>query len=183
MILPEAMSSEYWIIGYGNVQRRDDGIGPYIANRLRGILSERRNVHLRVSHQLDPDLIEPLKHADIVLFVDASVRMGGTGRRWIPLRPELKALPCLGHQLTPAFILGWLQYLYRRCPTAWLITVEGSDFNFGSGLSPGARKKAEQVIGEIIALVLRQAGGTRLELPNQPGKVLSDGPTPNRRPT
>lgn len=182
MGLSEVSSSEYWIIGYGNVQRRDDGIGPYIVGRLRPIFANRRDVHLRVSHQLEPDLIEPLKHADIVLFVDAAIHRGVAGRRWMVIQPELKTMPCLGHQVSPAFILGWLQCLYRRCPTAWLVTVEGNDFSFGSGLSSGARKKAEQVIGEITALVLRQAGGTRPELPDKPGKALSDGPTPNRRP-
>jgi Ni,Fe-hydrogenase maturation factor len=26
---------DFWIIGYGNPQRRDDGIGPYIVKRLK----------------------------------------------------------------------------------------------------------------------------------------------------
>jgi len=161
MILPEATSYEYWIIGYGNAQRRDDGIGPYIVNRLRPLFASRGDVHLRVSHQLEPDLIEPLKNANTILFVDAAIHRGVAGRRWMVIQPELKTLSCLGHQVSPAFILGWLQCLYRRCPTAWLVTVEGNDFSFGSGLSSGARKKAEQVIGEITALVLTQGGADR----------------------
>jgi hydrogenase maturation protease len=183
MTLPEASSSEYRIIGYGNAQRRDDGIGPYIVGRLRPIFANRGDVHLLVSHQLEPDLIEPLKNASTILFVDAAVKMVVAGRSWSAIQPELKTMPCLGHQFTPAFILGWLQCLYRRCPTAWLVSVEGNDFSFGSGLSSGAQKRAEQVIGEITALVLTQGGGTRSELPDKPGKVLSNGQKNNRRPT
>ena len=175
MVLPEATSSEYWIIGYGNAQRRDDGIGPYIVGRLRPIFANRRDVHLRVSHQLEPDLIEPLKHATTILFVDAAIRRGVAGRRWMAIQPELKNLPFLGHQVTPAFILGWLQCLYRRCPAAWLVTVGGSDFGFGSGLSPGARKRAEQVIREITALMLTQGYGNRPELPDKQGKGMTKG--------
>ncbi|WP_319408585.1 hydrogenase maturation protease [uncultured Desulfosarcina sp.] len=183
MILPETTTSEYWIIGYGNTQRRDDGIGPYVVNRLRPLVANRRDVHLRVSHQLEPDWIEPLKNATTILFVDAAIQRGVPGRRWTAIQPELKPMVCLGHQLTPAFILGWLLCLYRRCPTAWLVTVEGNDFGFGSGLSPVARKRAEQVIGEITALVLTQGGETRPELPDKPGKVINNGQNPIRRPT
>jgi hydrogenase maturation protease len=161
MDLSEASSSEYWIIGYGNVQRRDDGIGPYIVGRLRPIFANRRDVHLRVSHQLEPDLIEPLKNANTILFVDAAIHRGEAGLRWMVIQPELKTMPCLGHQVSPAFILGWLQCLYRRCPTAWLVTVEGNDFSFGSGLSPVVQKRAEQAIGEITALVLTQGHPAR----------------------
>jgi hydrogenase maturation protease len=175
MALPEATSSEYWIIGYGNAQRRDDGIGPYIVNRLRPRFADRKDVHLRVSHQLEPDLIEPLKNATTILFVDAAIRRGAAGRRWMAIQPELKTLSFLGHQVTPAFILGWLQCLYRRCPNAWLVTIEGNDFRFGSGLSPVARKRAEQVIGEITALVLTQGGVPRPELPDKQGKVMTKG--------
>jgi hydrogenase maturation protease len=161
MGLSEASSSEYWIIGYGNVQRRDDGIGPYIVGRLRPIFANRRDVHLRVSHQLEPDLIEPLKNANTILFVDAAIHRGVAGRRWMVIQPELKTMPCLGHLVSPAFILGWLQCLYHRCPTAWLVTIEGYDFSFGSSLSPMAQKRAEQAIGEITALVLTQGHPAR----------------------
>jgi hydrogenase maturation protease len=146
-----------WIIGYGNPQRRDDGIGPNIVKRLQPLLGHRSDVHLLVLHQLEPDVIDSLKNAHAILFVDASVEKLAEGRRWDVIQPEIKSLPCLIHQVTPPFILGLLQCLYGRNPSAWMVSVEGNDFNFGSGLSSGAQKRSEQVIGEIAEFVLTAA--------------------------
>ena len=66
-------SSDFWIIGYGNPQRRDDGIGPYIVTRLQPLFKHRKDVHLLVLHQLEPDIIDTLKTADTLVFVDAAV--------------------------------------------------------------------------------------------------------------
>jgi hydrogenase maturation protease len=148
--------SDFWIIGYGNPQRRDDGIGPYIATRLQPFFKKRNDVHLLVLHQLEPDVIESLKNAHTILFVDATVRTLAEGRLWVEIEPELKALPCLIHHVTPSFTLGLLQCLYHRHPKTWMVSVEGTDFGIGNGLSSGAQKRAERVIGEIAEFVLTE---------------------------
>jgi len=68
-------------------------------------------------------------------------------------------MPFLIHQVAPAFISGLLQCLYHRHPKAWMVSVEGVDFSFGNGLSSNARKRAEQVIGEIAEFVLTEVSG------------------------
>ena len=152
-------SFDFWIIGYGNPQRRDDGIGPYIVKWLQALFEHRRDVHLLVLHQLEPDVIDALKNAYTILFVDTTVEMLAEGRHWAEIQPEIKALPCLIHQVAPSFILGLLQCLYRRNPAAWMVSIQGDDFSFGSGLSSGAQKRAEQVIGEIAGFVLTNLAG------------------------
>ena len=149
-------SFDFWIIGYGNPQRRDDGIGPYIVNRLQPFFKHRKDVHLLVLHQLEPDIIDTLKTADTLVFVDATVEALPEGRHWVEVQPELNTMPCLIHESAPAFILGLLQCLYHRHPKAWMVSVEGADFGFGNGLSSDARKRAEQVIGEIAEFVLTE---------------------------
>lgn len=151
-----APSSDFWIIGYGNPQCRDDGIGPYIVNRLQPVFKHRKDIHLLVLHQLEPDVIDTLKNAHATLFVDATVEALRQGHQWVSIEPELKALPCLIHHVAPSFILGLLQRLYHRNPAAWMVTVAGNDFSFGSGLSSEAQKRAEQVIGEIAEFVLTE---------------------------
>lgn len=153
MPLAAAASSDIWIVGYGNPQRRDDGIGPCIVNRLRPIFKHLSNVHLLALHQLEPDIVDTLKTADTILFVDASVEMLSEGRRWTAVQPELQALPCLVHQVTPSFVLWLLQCLYHRNPAAWIVSVAGIDFRFGNGLSSAARQSTEQVSREIEAFV------------------------------
>jgi hydrogenase maturation protease len=156
MSYARAPSSDFWIIGYGNPQRRDDGIGPYIVNRLQPDFKHRKDIHLLVLHQLEPDVIDTLKKAHTILFVDATVETLAEGRHWVGIQPELKALPCLIHHVAPSFILGLLQCLYHRNPAAWMVSVEGNDFSFGCGLSSEAQKRAEQVIGEIAEFVLTE---------------------------
>jgi len=149
-------SFDLWIIGYGNPQRRDDGIGPYIVKRLQPLFEHRSDVHLLVLHQLEPDVIDTLKNAHTILFVDATVGELAKGRHWVEIQPEIKTLPCLIHQVAPSFILGLLQCLYRQTPAAWMVSLQGDDFSFGRGLSSGAQKRAEQVIGEIAEFVLTE---------------------------
>ena len=148
---------DYFVVGYGNTQRRDDGIGPYIVNQLQPIFKDRKSVHLLVRHQLEPDIIDMLKRADILLFVDASVDVLAGGSHWVEVQPQLNAMPFLIHQVAPAFILGLLQGLYNRVPKTWLVSIEGNDFGFGNGLSPDAQKRAMQVIGEITSFILTEA--------------------------
>jgi len=157
MSYARAPSSDFWIIGYGNPQRRDDGIGPYIVNRLQPLFKHRKDVHLLALHQLEPDIIDTLKTADTLVFIDASVEALTEGRDWVEVQPELNTMPFLIHHVAPAFISGLLQCLYHRHPEAWMVSVEGTDFGFGNGLSSDARKRAEQVIGEIAEFVLTEA--------------------------
>ena len=150
-------SFDFFIIGYGNPQRRDDGIGSYIVNRLQPLFKHRKDVHLLVLHQLEPDMIDTLKSADTLIFVDATADAVTDGHSWVEVKPEQNTMPFLVHQVAPAFILGLLQCLYHRRPKTWMVSVEGTDFGFGNGLSSDARKRAEQVIGEIAEFVLTEA--------------------------
>ena len=150
-------SFDFFIIGYGNPQRRDDGIGPYIVNRLQPFFIQRNDVHLLALHQLEPDIIDTLKSSDTLVFVDAAVEALTEGRDWVEVQPELSTMPFLIHQVAPAFILGLLQCLYHRRPKTWMVSVEGTDFGFGNSLSSDACKRAEQVIGEIAEFVLTEA--------------------------
>lgn len=153
------------IIGYGNPQRRDDGIGPYVVNRLRPYFKDCRSVRLRILHQLDPVLATELENSGIILFVDATAEVLTEGRQWTPVQPELEFRPWLLHQVTPAVLLGLLQFLYNCSPPAWTVAVQGEDFDFGCGMTAAARKRARQVTDEIVKFVEamgRQASTGRL---------------------
>jgi len=147
-------SVDFFIVGYGNLCRRDDGIGPYVANQLESVLYHRKNIHCMALHQLEPCLIDELQHTDIIVFVDATVETLAEGRQWAMIQADIKAIPSFTHQCSPPVVLGWLQSLHHRNPVAWMVSIQGDDFDFGSGLSSGAKKRAEQVIAEIAEYVL-----------------------------
>jgi hydrogenase maturation protease len=154
MQLAKLPSFDFWIIGYGNIQRRDDGIGPYIVNGLQPFFKHRNDVHLLVQHQLEPDVIDELKNAGMLLFVDATVDALAEGRQWDRIQPELKTMPYLTHQITPSLIMGLLQSLYLRNPPAWKVSVQGDEFSFGGALTDETKKRAQQVMAEITDFIL-----------------------------
>jgi hydrogenase maturation protease len=144
----------FFIVGYGNPYRRDDGIGPYVAHQLESFLYHRKNIHYRVLHQLEPCLISALQYADIILFVDATIQTLAEGRQWVMIQPDIKAIPSFTHQCSPPMVMGWLQSIHHRNPAAWLVSVQGNDFDFGKGLSFEAKKKSRQVVSEIAEYIL-----------------------------
>ena len=145
-----------WIVGFGNRERRDDGIGPYVVEGLRGALQHRKEVNLLVLPQLRADTVEDLREADQILFVDATIDKPEGGRKWRRLYPEMQVLPYLTHHVDPAFLLGLMQTLYSRVASAWLVSIHGSDFGFGEGLSPEAAKTADWVCLEILEFICQK---------------------------
>lgn len=145
----ESQQAACWIIGYGNPQRRDDGIGPYVVAHLKEILKGRKEIAVRSLHQLAPELVEDVQDAKVLILVDATVEELAGGRHWSRITPDIRATHYLSHHCKPSHFLGLLQMLYRRCPTTWLISVQGDDFGFGAGLTPEAETRAQKVVSEV----------------------------------
>ncbi|MBN1106410.1 MAG: hydrogenase maturation protease [Deltaproteobacteria bacterium] len=149
-------ASRYWIVGYGNSQRRDDGCGWHVAARLLRLFGEDRGVTILLLHQLDPVLAEDLQVAEGVIFVDATTEEIPEGVEWRRIRPEGGVFPCWTHHLKAAALMGLIHIVYGRSPSAWLVSVKGQDFGFGEGLSALARKRARRASREIAAFVARK---------------------------
>jgi len=145
----EVQQSTCWIIGYGNPQRRDDGIGPYVVAQLEEILKGQTGIAVRSFHQLAPELVEDLQDAKVLILVDATVEQLGGGWQWIRVEPDIRATHHLSHHCRPSHLLGLLQTIYHQCPKTWLVSVQGDDFGFGVGLTPGAEKRARKVVSEV----------------------------------
>jgi hydrogenase maturation protease len=157
MSAPDAPPRCFEIIGYGNSQRQDDGIGPYVVDRLRTVLKPLADIHLRSLRQLEPALVEELQHADRIVFVDATLHAVNGGWQLDQLRPAMDIWPHTTHHLTPSFLLGLLQALYHRNPTAWLVSVQGYKFGFGYGITPRVKASAQGAIAAILALAHENA--------------------------
>lgn len=148
-----AAGQEAWIIGVGNLHRRDDGIGPRTARRLSLSLGRRKDIHVRILHQLVPELIEDLRHAGVILFIDAAVSAGDGGVTWTEISSEPGCLCHVTHVVTPDDILGGIASIYGRRPRAFLISVKGEDFGFGEGLTPPAEARMIRAASEIISFL------------------------------
>jgi hydrogenase maturation protease len=127
-----------------------------VVARLKGVLKDREGIHFLALHQLEPDLVEQLRDATVIILVDAAINEIKGEWQWTKIGPQLSDVRYLMHHIQPAFLLGLLQSIYRQSPLTWLISIQGDDFDFGEGLTPPAKKRAHRVIAEIVNFIHNQ---------------------------
>lgn len=138
------------VIAYGNPLRSDDGVAWQAANELR------RDFHstarIMCVHQLTPELAEDIRHADLVVFLDAS-RNGppGTVRCEAVLAHPREHY--FSHHLAPADLVALCDRLYSVKPRAFLISVSGERFDHGQQLSARAVKSVPVVVEQVSKLI------------------------------
>ena len=133
------------VIGYGNTLRRDDGVGVEVAQAVAAM--NLPGVNVITSHQLVPELAEPISRANAVIFVDADV--AATGRP--KLRP-IEAAPAsqtFAHAANPGSLLALAREVFNGSPRAWSLAVPVEDFSFGFGLSPRSKKALDAAVKAI----------------------------------
>jgi hydrogenase maturation protease len=136
------------LIGYGNLLRSDDGVGPAIVSRLAERFAANPSIagcRFLTVHQLTPELTDDLQHTDRVIFIDASVELkpGQVRIRRIPRpRPTEPANSAfaqpslLGHHFSPEGLLSLSQSLYHGAPRAWTVAIGIANSAVGDRLSP-----------------------------------------------
>lgn len=159
------------IAGFGNVFRRDDGVGPVVVNAVRARLGRApldslddgfetlgETVDTVVLHQLVPELAETVKDYALLIFVDAHV-----GNLPEAIREERLAAtytqPFVSHQFHPSTVLALAQQLYGHAPRAVLLSIRGYDFDFGEGLSPETAALVAPAVERILALIAAAGAG------------------------
>ncbi len=138
------MAAELVVIGWGNVARGDDALGPLLIERLsRFDRACGCRLRLVCDYQLQIEHLAELEAAARVLFVDADAALDR------PCRFEAVA-ECLQtryttHGISPASLLAQYRQVYRSAPPpATLLRLGGRRFELGEGLSETARDSLEQ---------------------------------------
>ena len=154
------------VIGYGNCSRKDDGVGFCVASRLLeragkspldpesdGLDDLGESPHVICVHQLTPELAELLSEHDVVVFVDA--HMGNAYPE--PIRiASVEAKPSVSfasHIISPGMIIAMAGILYGRRPQAYLVSVRGHDFDFGTTLSPETAALVDEAVEHVWNLI------------------------------
>jgi hydrogenase maturation protease len=143
------------IIGFGSIDRGDDGVAYHVINALRqrlgqSLLSEdetgleelEKPIDSIFLVQLAPELLEVLAGYDHVIFVDAHVLGNVDNLYCVPVSPEY-APATLTHHMGPAMILSLLKALYHQEPTGHLVSIRGYNFDFHRNLSPDTEALVE----------------------------------------
>jgi hydrogenase maturation protease len=140
------------IIGVGNEDRGDDGVGRIVARRLRGRVPNEWQV---VEQDGEASrLLDLLKDAHMVHVVDAAAPGAAPGTimrldaRATRLPPGLFALSSHGFGVAEAIELARvMNFLPLHCI---VYAIEGGDFTLGAGLAPPVAAAADEVQRRIL---------------------------------
>ena len=162
----EKQSARTLVVGYGNIDRGDDGVAYCVINALRRRLSQKllsedstgleelgAEVDSIFLVQLAPELMEVLAGYRRVIFVDAHVYENVDNLHCAPVFPEYTP-STFTHHMTPAMLLAFFKTLYHREPTGHLVSIRGYDFDFRRGLSADTEVLLEAAVDRILQLIM-----------------------------
>lgn len=146
------------IIGYGNIDRQDDGVAWHVLDRLLEQLGhppvdpfEQPAIEcspwltILYALQLTPEMAELIAKFDQVCYVDAH-----TGAIKEPLHVEKLIAENVNspftHHLPPAASLYLAQTIINKQIDGLLVSIQGHEFGFDRSLSPTTSELAEQAI-------------------------------------
>ena len=137
------------VLAIGNPSRGDDAVGPLLADRLER--ARLPGVEVLVEFQLQVEHALDLQGRRRVIFVDACV----DGTSPVTLRP-VQAAAGFGHTshaLAPEQVLETYRcVLGDGAPPAWLLAIEGKEFELGAGLSASAQAACDRAWPVLLGL-------------------------------
>jgi hydrogenase maturation protease len=158
------------VIGFGSIDRGDDGIAYHVINALRQRLGQTilaedetgleelgKPIDSVFLVQLAPELMEVMAGYDQVVFVDAHVLENVENLHCVPVLPEY-APATITHHMGPAMILALLKALYHREPTGHLVSIRGYDFDFHRNLSEISKTLVEPAVEYILQSLIHCQG-------------------------
>ena len=147
------------VIGFGNIDRQDDGVAwhvlsqladrlgrPHPAEIMEGLEDLSASPALLFVLQLTPELAEIVARYDGVCFVDAHTGSVEKEIQLIQIEGQFQNSP-LTHHMTPQTVLDLADTLYGRLPAGFLLSILGYQFGFSTQMSPETEQLAGQAAG------------------------------------
>jgi hydrogenase maturation protease len=133
------------VIGYGNTLRRDDGVGPKVADAVAALALP--GVRAFSCPLLTPELADPVSRARIAIFVDAAV----DAPREVQMRKLAPAdsSQIMAHAASPATLLALARDVFGHAPEAWWLTIPVENLGIGEELSLLAQRGLEIAVQEV----------------------------------
>ena len=135
----------FLVIGYGNTLRRDDGVGPRVAEAVAKLALP--GVRALACPLLTPELAEAVSQTRVVIFVDAAV----DAPREVQMRKLVptETSQVMAHAANPATVLALARDVFGHIPEACWLTIPVEDLRLGEELSPLAQRGFERAVQEI----------------------------------
>jgi hydrogenase maturation protease len=152
------------VIGYGNLEREDDGVAFHVVNRLRTRLDQPRLVEDEEGietldqttavfvPQLVPELAVDVAGYENIVLVDAHATEECRPVVCVALHPEFQA-PAFSHLLQPGMFVWWVQVVSGRNHAAFLVSVRGHSFEHRRSLSPDTAALIDPAVDKIWELM------------------------------
>jgi hydrogenase maturation protease len=150
------MDEKVLVIGYGNPGRRDDGIGPAIADAIEGERFD--NVRTQTGFQLNLEDAAALAETDAVVFVDAA-KTGAEPFEFREVQPA-REFAFTTHHLDPGSVVALCRDVYQHLPRAYALAVRGYEFEFAEGFSEGGRSNLDRAVGYLKQFIAAGAKTT-----------------------
>lgn len=129
------IETELLVIGYGNSLRRDDGVGPRVAEAIEAL--QLPGVRTLVCQLLTPEFADPIARARRVIFVDAAVDKTD-GVHFRKLKPSAISQ-----------LMALTRDVYGHVPEACWLTIPAIHLGFGTDYSPETKAGFHTSIAEI----------------------------------
>ncbi len=137
------------VLGVGSTLRRDDALGPAVAEALAAAALP-AGVATRPVHGLVPELAVDLAEVDAVWFVDAAADPSLAQPTWARVAPSAgPGAGSSGHALDPAALLVWTEAWTGRVPEAWTLALPAADFALGEGWSARGSRSFREALDEL----------------------------------
>jgi hydrogenase maturation protease len=153
------------VIGFGNIDRADDGVAFYVINALRRRLGQKMLTEEDTGledlgapidsiflSQLAPELMDTLAECGQVIFVDAHVYENMEALHCATVLPEYTPAT-FTHHVTPGMLLSLLKALHHLEPTGHIVSIRGYNFDFHRDLSPDTKALVEPAVDFILQLL------------------------------
>jgi len=159
------------MLGYGNLDRQDDGIAWHILGELLlkyghpypesidiNTLDTKNDIHFFYQLQLLPEIADELSRYDRAVFIDAHTGDITEEIEVKRITPEFQSSP-LTHHLTVNSLLFFAQSINIKVPDSILVSVKGYEFKFTQELSPRTKALVPVAANQIYKWVSKNELG------------------------
>ena len=153
------------IIGYGNIDRSDDGVAFEIINLVRQNLGQNileegdtglERLYEKIASvflpQLVPEIMELLTGYAQIIFIDAHACADMEDLNCSKVTPQYMS-STFTHHMTPEALLAFLKTLYQHEPEAYIVSVRAHDFDFKRSFSSETKSLLRPASDKVIELL------------------------------
>lgn len=149
--LPEKFTKDQRILvyGYGNPGRQDDGLGYNFVKELEK--KNIPNIDIDFNYQLNIEDASNISEYDIVVFVDASLRIEDDFS-FAQILP-IEEMHYTSHAMPAQAVLHLCKKVYHKTPESYLIEIKGHEWKLEEGLTTKSKAALSKALHFFESLI------------------------------